>query len=722
MNVEKLIVINENYIEDLLNKSLNFKFNDSSKSLKYAEEAYNYSLEINFKRGQALANYYIASCYWTLGELDTSINYSLKALDFQKEYYDRVIEVKVLNNLGNVFIDMKNYEKGLNYYLKALRGAKEIDDKRSVTVSLNNIGEIYKELKEYKIALDYYKESQEIATLLNEINILATLCLNEGEINYFLGEYETAINSINKSIELGKQIKNIHTMAESYHYLGLCYLKSNKIQEAYDNFILGILRAERSKNKLYEIDIILDLVNLHNIKGLIEKREKWLLKAKDICEELNAFKKLVIVSSKLILLYEEKDDLKELQKYYKVYLEASNKVNEENDKQNLHSVKILIKVEESLRENEEIRKKHEELLKRAESLNEAYRNIKTISEIGRDITGTMNIDKILMKVYQNINKLVDAYNFGIAIYDARINEIYYDLFIENGERVLTEPININNENSIAAYSIRNKEVVFINNLKEESIKYIKSFERMETFGKELEIKSVIYCPLILENRVMGVITVQSKNENSYNDLSLEAVNALGSYISIALNNANKSDALIKLNKKFEILSNIDVLTGIANRRKLNSILEKEWNRCRRRRDEISLIILDIDFFKEYNDNYGHIRGDEAIKKVAKSLNKKVERSSDLLARFGGDEFIILLPESDSNKAKDFAELIRSTVESCKIPHLFSKVYPYITVTIGVATLIPGELNNENNLMQFADRALYLAKQRGRNQVATFKDI
>jgi diguanylate cyclase (GGDEF)-like protein/PAS domain S-box-containing protein len=175
------------------------------------------------------------------------------------------------------------------------------------------------------------------------------------------------------------------------------------------------------------------------------------------------------------------------------------------------------------------------------------------------------------------------------------------------------------------------------------------------------------------------------------------------------------EALKEANEKLKIISMIDGLTQIANRRKFDEYIESEWLRHFRNQTQLSMIICDIDFFKFYNDTYGHQAGDECLQKVALTIQKNVYRSSDLIARYGGEEFGAILPETDFTSAKIIAERIRNAVKKLEIEHTTSKAAPYITLSFGFSTITPGPDNSFHGLVALADQALYEAKENGRNQ-------
>lgn len=174
--------------------------------------------------------------------------------------------------------------------------------------------------------------------------------------------------------------------------------------------------------------------------------------------------------------------------------------------------------------------------------------------------------------------------------------------------------------------------------------------------------------------------------------------------------------LADLNKLLTKLSLIDVLTGIANRRCFDQSLSAEWRRAARNGKLISIILIDVDFFKQYNDRYGHQAGDDCLTQIATAIKAQGKRPGDLVARFGGEEFVLILPETDSNGALIVAENVRNIIDNAAIPHLGSSVAPNVTVSLGVCTIRPNDAGQSiDQLIRGADIALYKAKADGRNR-------
>ena len=159
---------------------------------------------------------------------------------------------------------------------------------------------------------------------------------------------------------------------------------------------------------------------------------------------------------------------------------------------------------------------------------------------------------------------------------------------------------------------------------------------------------------------------------------------------------------------------IDGLTEIANRRRLMEHLSLELRRAQRNKSNLSLIMLDIDFFKLFNDNYGHIAGDDCLKLVAEIVHQRMKRPNDLVGRYGGEEFVCVLPDTDFEGAEGMCKLLLDSIRQLEVPHKFSKVSDILTISIGSVTTIPSSATVREDLLKAADDALYESKHSGRN--------
>jgi diguanylate cyclase (GGDEF)-like protein len=179
--------------------------------------------------------------------------------------------------------------------------------------------------------------------------------------------------------------------------------------------------------------------------------------------------------------------------------------------------------------------------------------------------------------------------------------------------------------------------------------------------------------------------------------------------------------LEKANLQLKEIANMDGLTQIANRRRFDEVLSTEWGRAMRDDNIISLGLIDIDFFKKFNDTYGHQKGDECLQLFASALKNSIKRPSDLIARYGGEEFVVLLPGTDISGALMIAEKMKSSIEDLNMVHSESTVSDVVTFSMGIATLVPSKGAEPESIVGFADKALYQAKSEGRNRNVVYQD-
>lgn len=232
---------------------------------------------------------------------------------------------------------------------------------------------------------------------------------------------------------------------------------------------------------------------------------------------------------------------------------------------------------------------------------------------------------------------------------------------------------------------------------------------------EAGLKTALGVPLVLDDQVLAVLVFFKTEQRKPEERLIELVNAVATQLGSLIQRKKAEAALVKANIDLERLATLDELTGVPNRRHFNEYLNKEWRRLAREQLPLSMILCDIDYFKSYNDTYGHLAGDFCLQQVAKAIRRAVKRPADLVARYGGEEFAVVLPNTHTEGALQVAEAIRDGVQSLKIARLHSSVSEYVTLSSGVASLVPQHKLDPSALIALADKALYEAKDKGRNR-------
>ncbi len=377
--------------------------------------------------------------------------------------------------------------------------------------------------------------------------------------------------------------------------------------------------------------------------------------------------------------------------------------------------------------NEELNKK----LLAADTL-ERYEEIYFLSSISHQLSKCLTFEEIMEILTRETNKLLKSSQVSVKLLNEK-GELNIFSYSHQEKELKKSQGTIE---SISGYVLRSGKAEIVNNVNEDC-RYIPS---------DNNIKSVICAPLKVQNQTIGVIKVSHHEFIKYTSEQLKLFTALTAQSAIAIQNGQHRDKLIeysqnleqkvikrteelekskqklqvsnqklkKATKKLKYLATVDELTQVYNRRYFNDYLEQEWRRLVRGRGDISLILCDIDYFKLYNDYYHHQAGDECLYQVAHCLKNFVRRSTDVVARFGGEEFVIILSNTNRFGAKKVAEKLCQAVESLKIPHYHSQCSPYVTMSLGVATTIPTSQGSPERLIEAADKALYQAKLKGRN--------
>lgn len=272
----------------------------------------------------------------------------------------------------------------------------------------------------------------------------------------------------------------------------------------------------------------------------------------------------------------------------------------------------------------------------------------------------------------------------------------------------------------------------------ENVANLKSNPTREKLLAQLQVKAQLIVPILLKTNTditkdsdsfWGWIVadkceqkdlLQAEYSRKWDTQEIDLLRLLANQLSIAIQQGSLHEQLHKSNQKLKQLALCDPLTQVFNRRYFDWQLHLEWRRLKRIPSPLSLIMCDVDCFKIYNDTYGHQQGDECLRQLAQTISLITKRPADVVARYGGEEFVVVLPHTSLEGAILVAEEIRAKVKELNIPHLNSAVNSVVTISVGVASTTPNLEDNPSLLVEAADQALYLAKNRGRDCIAIYQ--
>ena len=362
--------------------------------------------------------------------------------------------------------------------------------------------------------------------------------------------------------------------------------------------------------------------------------------------------------------------------------------------------------QEELRFKDILEEKNKEIELVNKDLAEHNKELSVLLQINQEMSTTLDLNTLFDKVLNALKDLIECQVVILLMYDpgAEVLEVSHALGIDS--EALND-VTFKLHEGISGETARTRATNYVPDLKIDK-RYLSYKKSLTVFGSMLSI------PLVTHNKLCGVLNLHKDKLNSFDTNEIALSQAVANQAAIAIENA-------QLYKQATELSVTDALTGLSNRRHFQDILNREFVLTQRYSSALSLIMIDIDHFKKYNDSHGHLQGDIVLKKVATSLLHNT-RGIDLTCRFGGEEFVVLLPKTTTQGAVIAAEKLRKVIEEeVYTGEQESQPGGKLTLSLGVASY-PVDSADMQSLLELADRALYKAKDQGRNQVVAFSEI
>ena len=369
-------------------------------------------------------------------------------------------------------------------------------------------------------------------------------------------------------------------------------------------------------------------------------------------------------------------------------------------------------LEESLPERTELSQKILEYAALQEELKQRSLREKMILQITQKLRLSLNINDILHTTANEIRHFLDTDRVVLYQFDEKWSgKIAVESRSQNCQPIINEVIYdpCFKENYVKLY--RQGRVRAIEDIHQANLS-----QCHQDLLAHYQVKANLVVPIMFQDKLWGLmIAHHCCRTRKWLDHELQLLAELSNQVAIAIHQGELYRQLENANLQLQLLSSQDALTKVGNRHLFDNYLQKEWQRLQRSQGELSLLLCDIDFFKQFNDHYGHPSGDNCLQEVAQVLSFALKQPADLVARYGGEEFAVVLPNTDLEGAIYLAETIRENVKSLEIPHSQSPL-GLVTLSIGVAHVIPSPKSSPEALIVAADQALYQAKAKGRDHV------
>ncbi len=523
---------------------------NASKILQLAEEN-NYALGIAWAIGN------IGAAQMWQSNYEEALEHTTKARELLHQEQDFKHEVDIIYNLCVIFYFLGDYEKQLIYAKESLAAAEKINYASGKANALNGIGLAYSTTNENEKAIEYLLKGKEIAEKNDDKAILLKILDSIGQSHFNLGSYDEALKYRMSCAKITNELGEKSIEAYALNGIGEIYVQKNDSENALNYFNKSLNLRKELGFKSGEAETNFHLGELYLILDNIELAIKYLNQAISISTEINSFD--IIAKCHLLLSehYEKVEDFKNYVIHFKAYHTARDIYNKETESKKLKTFELKGRLEQMQEEKALLEQKNDQL-------NTYFQDVQTLSEIGNEITTSLSVSEINLKVYENVNKLMKAEGFGIGIWNENENTITFPGYIENGKKIKESGYSLDDDNRLACVCFKQQKNILINDYDTE---YNAFFPKMTTPVAGGNTQSIIYCPLIIKDRKIGVITVQSFDKNVYSEYHLNMIRNLAIYTSIALDNAkvyesmeeqvkNRTAELEKNYKNTELLSKI----------------------------------------------------------------------------------------------------------------------------------------------------------------------
>lgn len=675
---------NEDYIETF---RIMF-FQDINNSHKYISinKLLKFSKENNLPKSEAWGYYFLGWYNLDNSEYEESAKNFLNSYDLFESSNNKYDLAYACNGLTNIYCQMGQFKLAQEWGLKGISLCEEMSNQNAMIILLLNTGINYIQMRYYDKAKEIFESLIEFKNELTTIQRVSYM-LSIAEIEINNGKPQEALDIISKALSI-ENIEHVDIdISEMFKLKAMAYIRLNKFDLAEEEF-------EKSYDFCCESKLFYEkcstMLEWSRLQILLKKQNKAINLLNEVISICSQYKFNVILREAyytLYLIHKEQNTAELALKFLEHYLVVDDEMYDYEQSQ------LMAKM--NLKNTKRV----------AEHYKQLYNRTELLSTIGQKIISNLNINTIFNNISDEINKLLDADYFGIAIYDNEKDKSTY--YFRKDSIEFTEIVKYSAENTYGEYCIKNKKDIIIGNETKEYKKFVNSHpKKIETPYDDSNISSIIYTPMIINDKVVGLMTVQSEKENLYSKDDLNILKILANYAAIAVENAI-------LYKSVEDKAIFDNLTRFKTKTEILKLGDSIFENFKSDNKKYSIIMMDLDNFKIINDTYGHIYGDKALSLIAECISNCI-RNTDYIGRFGGDEFLLICPGTSLKETMEIAERIRTTIER-NIFMLGDGINVYLTLSLGVHECDNGD-KSFTDAVKRADKCLYLAKGTKRNAV------
>jgi diguanylate cyclase (GGDEF)-like protein len=687
---QKTLEETKKYEEDFHRISALLNKNQLSGLETEIEDYFREAIASNDREFVANAHYLKGARYVRLGELQKSVDAYKKAQECMLNSENIKKRLDIENNLGNAYRNLRKNQEGLDCYFNALNLIAEENKYNGMKAGIiNNIGFIYQKLEDYDNAINFYLESHQILKEEGMKDILPLVLFNLSTAYFFDDDFVNSKIYIEKSIQIAEEVKS--ELDLYYNYL----LKAFIEYRLDENLSKLKKMTQKSVKKIEEFGDIVDLIDAYTVylKALI-KFELYDLCKKELDQVLPLLRDGEFYEQYEMTLDMAEECYKKSGDYKKAYEILQEKSEQE-----------FILTPETSDPANQIFKQYKAIDQKAYvgNLENSIRVFKLLSSIGEGINLNVDIKGVFNYITEQIYEIWQLDVFGMAVVKENQIDYYYQSVGEKQEVIHTD---FDEEYLIMVHAIKeNLEIIIRDtNRKGDYINLLPKDMVERIF--ESQLLSLVFLPLVSGDEVIGGITIQSRIGEYFGTQDVEMLRTLAAFCTSAIINYDR-------HMKLEKMKDTDGLTGVENRHALKIFNDKMIHNSETLKMPMLIAFYDVDYFKGFNDEYGHLEGDQCLIVVSKAIESLLEPYNGHLFRYGGDEFTIICEDINEKESKELLASLVSCVVDLKIPHKKHKTSDCVTISLGA--ILIHEMNQDYTFYyEETDKVLYEVKKEGRN--------
>ncbi len=614
--------------------------------------------------------------------------------------------------LNYSFLPTPNYKAAHEFLNRAFEIAQSINNVEAIQRIMSNIGEVHRVAGHFEDALKSFRECLAFSEKRQQKQAIAFSHGNIASVYNSLNRFEEAIPIFEKSIEEFKELGDTFMVGGYLRELAVSFIELGQLDKARETLELVLAQGIPINERFQTHTAYMLLARLEKDAGNFDAAEKMLMCSLEnsdiITSDKLKYQSLLALSD----LAQQRGEVGSALNYYRQYHETFTELNRSEFQERVRGRDFEQRLE---REKQE-----------AELAQKSLQHIETISQIGQQITATLSVNQIVQAVFDNIGTLMEVEKFAFGLCSDPAPPIEFKVLPETREYTFFQKKYLVRLSQVLHWCLVNRMPLVIQDFDKQSVQHEVSSSKS---GKAQKLKGSMLCsPIVGAEKLLGVLVVQTQLKNSYTPANLEALKALSAYSAIAILNTQHVDELKEKNIQLERLASTDSLTGLYNRTTFTRNLTHEILRVKRYAGKMStgfsFAFVDLDNFKYYNDNFGHEIGDLVLVAASKIIGQGI-RSIDVIARFGGDEFMLLLPETPAEMCLVVADRIQKTLQQQKgFTDIIADaegqsvtIHPddWLNCSIGICEFMPEDVDSikPNDILLRADLAMYAAKRKGR---------